>query len=61
LSVLRRSHPRRRFLDPGPSARAARADEPLGHGWKYVPSLVEAQERPSGAKIVPRRPVETHR
>ena len=26
----------------------------LGHGKKYVPSLVEAQEQLTGAKIVPR-------
>jgi hypothetical protein len=26
----------------------------LGHGHKYVPSLVEAQEQLSGAKLVPR-------
>jgi len=27
----------------------------LGHGRKYVPSLVEAQEQLSGAVIVPRK------
>jgi 3-hydroxyisobutyrate dehydrogenase-like beta-hydroxyacid dehydrogenase len=26
----------------------------LGHGRKYVPSLVEAQEQLTGAKLVPR-------
>jgi 3-hydroxyisobutyrate dehydrogenase-like beta-hydroxyacid dehydrogenase len=26
----------------------------LGHGRKYVPSLVEAQEQLSGARLVPR-------
>jgi 3-hydroxyisobutyrate dehydrogenase-like beta-hydroxyacid dehydrogenase len=26
----------------------------LGHGKKYVPSLVEAQEQLSGARLVPR-------
>jgi 3-hydroxyisobutyrate dehydrogenase-like beta-hydroxyacid dehydrogenase len=27
----------------------------LGHGHKYVPSLIEAQEQVTGAKLVPRR------
>jgi hypothetical protein len=26
----------------------------LGHGGKFVPSLVEAQEQLTGAKLVPR-------
>jgi hypothetical protein len=26
----------------------------LGHGKKFVPSLVEAQEQLSGAKLIPR-------